>query len=151
MDCRTFAKLWLNSNNDTLTQEAREHLSHCAECKHKVECYDELLTALKSDPQLPDIDTKTEFAVMSRIENLSPAAQHTSHRKLWIASAAASVAVLLVTGLAFYQNSIEKAENKAIVEMISEIHEEQGQTIEPTSEYTDLALLESYLTDVNNQ
>ena len=151
MDCRTFAKLWMNSNDDTLSQEVREHLSQCAECQRKVECYNELLTALKSDPQLPDSAAKTEFAVMSRIENLRPEAQRTSHRKLWIASAAASVALLLVAGLIFHHNNIEKSENKAIVEMISEIHDEQGQPREQTSAYSDLAMLESYLTDVNNQ
>ena len=147
----TFAKLWLNSKNDEFPQEAREHLEHCAECRRKVERYGELLTALKSDTQLPDSAAKTECAVMSRIENLRPEAQHSSHRKLWIASAAASVAVLIVAGLFFHQHSIEKSENKAIVEMISEIHDEQRQPREQTSAYSDLAMLESYLTDVNNQ
>lgn len=150
MDCKTFAKYWLNSKTDELPQEAREHISHCAECRSKVDCYNELLAALKSDPQLPDNVSKTEFAVMSRIESLRPEAQRTSHRKLWISSAAASVAVLLVAGMFFHQHSIEKSENKAIVEMISEIHDEQGQPREQTSEYSDLAMLEIYLTDVNN-
>ena len=150
MDCKTFTKLWLNSKTDELPQEAREHLAHCAECQHKVDCYTETLDLLKSAPKQQINVPEVEFAVMSRIENMSPAAQHSSHRKLWIASAAASVAVLLGASQYIYQQNAEQEENEAIVEMISKIHDENRGPREQNSAYNDLAVLEMMLTDVKN-
>ncbi|MBR0073278.1 MAG: hypothetical protein IJP95_05515 [Bacteroidales bacterium] len=151
MDCNTFTKLWLNSQDDNLPPEVQEHLAQCTRCRQKVESYNQALSMLKSEPEINNIGYKMEFAVMSRIENsASIAPQSTSYRKMWIASAVAGVAILVAAGIIYNQHRTVQEENNAIVDMISQIHDEQGHQSQQTSSYSDLAMLET-LISANNQ
>lgn len=146
MNCKTFEKQWMKNKGETLSSEALSHLATCNACRAKVERYRQALSLIKETPQIPDNTAKIQFAVMSRIRNLQPAANRTSHRKLWIASAAASVALLLaVAQITYHHVNDIREDEEAIVDMLSDMHAEQYSPRPNTSEYSDLAIIESYL------
>ncbi len=146
MNCKTFEKQWMKNNGETLSSEALSHLATCNECHAKVARYRQVLSLIKETPHIPDNTAKMQLAVMSRIQNLQPATNRTTHRKLWIASAAASVALLLAAAQITYHHVNEVREDEeSIVEMLSDMYAEQYSPRPNTSEYSDLAIIESYL------
>ena len=149
MDCKTFTRLWTNSKGDQLSAEVLSHIGQCAECRSKVEKYRQTLSLLNAAPALDYNAAKVEREVMAKIASTTaPVSRSAKRRRIWIASAAASAALLLATtGVAHYLWFTEKTESEAIVEMISGLATEQSQPREKTSSFPDLATLENLLSE----
>ncbi|MBQ6725941.1 MAG: hypothetical protein IJQ89_05115 [Bacteroidales bacterium] len=150
MNCNTFTQLWINSKDDLLSAEAQQYLEQCAECRRKVECYNKTLALLKAEPQTSNIDTKMEFAVMSRIENAekTSAARHLLRRKVWIGAAAACVAALIVNAFLFNSDRMEQRENQAIVEMIGDVCSSTNGSFATKTDYHDLEATEFFMENI---
>lgn len=150
MNCNTFTQLWMNSKDDVLPAEAQQHLDQCAECRHKVECYNKALALLKAKPQTDDIDTKMEFAVMSHIENAEKAnaARHSFRRKVWIGAAAACTAALIVNAFLLNNDRMEQRENQAIVEMIGDVYNSTNGSFATQTDHNDLVAMEYFMENI---
>ena len=150
MDCKTFTKFWMECKDDILPKEAQEHLEHCARCRKEVDCYFKTLALLKSEPEIDNIDTKMEFAVMSRIENAekAAAARRSFRRKVWIGAAAACAAALIVNAFLFHNDRMEQRENQAIVEMIGDMCSSTNGSFATQTDLDDLEAMEFFMENV---
>ena len=151
MDCNTFTQLWMNSKDDLLSAEAQEHLAQCTRCRQKVESYNKALALLKAEPQINNIDTKMEFAVMSRIENAETtgAARHSLRRKVWIGAAAACAVALVTNAFLFNNLKMEQRENQAIVEMIGDCYNSSNGSFATKTDYQVLEVTEFFMENID--